>query len=361
MKRCQRLRIVPLALLGLLCLLPARGGTPVDPRNLMRNGDFEEAGTPIPGWTPTVAAGVSYETTPTAITGKQALKVTLPTPGRASILSDPCTVTAGEEYLLTFWYRADGMSTKGGAWDGCASTLHLVWLDAAGKTLKQSLFAQPYGPVAEYSMATFKAAAPPTAVQVRCRIDAFTTKEYTGPPTILYYDQIRLAKLARVVMPAAPQQWSYLHHRYYAGMQQVADPDASQGQAVLAEVGKARKYAGLTWGQYTGDQPVGDYLVTFRLKVKDNTKTAPVASLNINVLGALGSRVMEDITLLPTDFRQPGVYQDFTIRFIRPEVGVLSFVVTFLEGADLWFDKSTVVQLATFTTDKEQAAIWLGE
>jgi hypothetical protein len=67
------------------------------------------------------------------------------------------------------------------------------------------------------------------------------------------------------------------------------------------------------------------------------------------------------VTILATDFMEANAYQDFTLRFVRPEEGMLEWSCSWQGTTDLYFDKSWVTQLATFPTDKEQAAIWLGE
>ena len=102
-------------------------------------------------------------------------------------------------------------------------------------------------------------------------------------------------------------------------------------------------------------------MAVFRLKVKDNTKKEPVAVLDISAYGNLDGELADPKTVYAYDFKQPGVYQDFAIRFVRPEEGVLEFRVCYQGATDLSYDKVTVFQLGTFKTDKEQAAIWLGE
>ncbi|MCG2659072.1 MAG: hypothetical protein L6437_02350, partial [Kiritimatiellae bacterium] len=106
--------------------------------------------------------------------------------------------------------------------------------------------------------------------------------------------------------------------------------------------------------------PVGEYLATFRLKVKDNTRNEPVANIDVNAMGNLNGQLANK-TILATDFKQAGAYQDFSLRFVRPEPGALEFRVFYKGATDLWFDKTTVTQLKAFTTDQEQSAIWLGQ
>ncbi len=177
---------------------------------------------------------------------------------------------------------------------------------------------------------------------------------------MIYVDDIRLMKLSKLSIPAGAKQWEYLDRKHGSGLQIVKDKDAAEGKAVLAEPGKVKKYVGLTWGQYTREQPVGEYLVTFRLKVKDNTQNKPVAEISVDSFGNINYRIAQKI-LLADDFKQAGVYENFSLRFVRPEEGKLEFKVVYIGTTDLWFDKTTVTQVKTFTTDKEQTAIWLGQ
>ena len=101
-------------------------------------------------------------------------------------------------------------------------------------------------------------------------------------------------------------------------------------------MGRVKKYVGLTWGQYTTEQPVGEYLVTFRLKVKNNTRNKPVAEINVDAFGNLNG-VITQKTLLADDFKQAGAYEDFSLRFVRPEEGKLEFRVVYLGTSDLWY------------------------
>jgi hypothetical protein len=252
------------------------------------------------------------------------------------------------------------MSTKGNAADGAASDFYLIWQDATGKQIGRGPCYLPYGAVADYRPATFTAQAPSAAREVRVVGIFRVTPRYKGPETVIYVDDVRLMKLSRFSIPAGAKKWEYLYRKQGSGLKIVKDKDAAEGKAVLAALGRAKKYVGLTWGEYTKEQPVGEYLATFRLKVKGNTRNKPVAEISVNLFGNLNIIIAKK-TLLAGDFRQAGVYEDFSLRFVRPSGGKLSFVVAYIGTTDLWFDKTTVTQLDTFTTDKEQTAIWLGQ
>ena len=327
----------------------------VDTKNLVRNGDFEEAAMPPPGWKIVASAGEGCTYSPDALTGKQALKFSLPVAGNVSATSDPCPVTGGEDYLLTFWGRGDGEKKNGGT-----SYCYLQWLDAGGKDLGNNMVTYN-SPTPDYGVCTYTIPAPATATQAVIRLSASLGDKYTGPPTAFLFDQVRLMHLSAPTVPAQAQTWQWLNRQLRTGLNMVDDPDAAQGQAIRAELGVSVVGSPLTWGQYTTEQPPGDYQVIFRLKVKDNTKPDPVASLSVTDIGTYNYQLAATRTLKATDFQAPNVYQDFPVRFVRPEGGMLEFTCSWSGTTDLYFDKTTMVQLATFPTDKQQAAIWLGE
>ena len=359
------MRVVTYAVgLGILLLAASGGARPagaaVETANLLRNGDFEEAGTPPPGWRYQPGAGESCELTADCLTGKQGLRMSLPVAGTASVTSEPAAVTGGQDYLLTFWYHAQGMSAKPNrSYDGCDAGCNVFWQDAAGKQIGSDLSGLPYGPVADYQASTYTLTAPAGAAQATLRFYADVGAQYKGPPTALFFDQVRLMHVTATPAPAGAPQWVHAEHDEYAGEKIIDDPQAQGGRATLAPVG-CRPYTPLTGGHFPGPEPIGEFLVTYRLKVADNTKTAPVVDLSVNDLGNVNYVVVRK-TVRPTDFQQAGVYQDFTFRFIRPEDGTVSCYATYLGVADLTFDKVTVVEVTRYTTDKQLAAIWLGE
>ena len=125
----------------------------------------------------------------------------------------------------------------------------------------------------------------------------------------------------------------------------------------MAKAGKASLNSFLAFGPYTLEQPVGEYLALFRLKVKDNSGKKPVVWLDVSRIGAFNSTLVGR-TVLASDFKQSGVYQEIALRYVRPEDGALEFRVSYLGGTDLSFDKVTIVKLSEFATDKEQDGIW---
>jgi hypothetical protein len=341
---------------AVLACVVAGAHASVDPKNLVRNGDFEEPGSPPPGWKIEAGAGEGWDLSPDALTGKQALRLSLPVAGSVTATSDPCSVIGGDDYLLTFWGRGDGAKKGGGQ-----ATCYVIWQDAAGKDLG-TLTVTSNGPTPDYGVCTYTLTAPATAVGALVRFTAGLGGDYQGPPTAFYFDQTRLMHLSPRTIPAGAKTWQYLCRQLSTGLQMVEDKDAEQGQAIMAQVGVATPHGmPLTWGQYTREQIPGDYLVTYRLKVKDNSKPEPVASLGMTDIGSYNYVLCPSRTILATEFKAPGVYQEFTMRFVRPEEGMLEWNCVWQGTTDLYFDKSIVTQLAAFATDKELAAVLLGE
>jgi uncharacterized membrane protein len=324
----------------------------VEPRNLLRNGDFEEPDLPPPGWT-LDASPAGCELSPVALTGRQALKLLLPAPGSSSITSAPCPVAAGETYANTFWYRTDGISGKGTV--RCYA--YLIWQDGAGNTLRSDMYELPNGPMPQYWSATTAEIAPTGAASVRVKFTASVGRDYAKDDCAFYFDQVRVMHVSAPAVPPGAPTWSYTGRMPSDTLKLVPDADAALGEAVWATAGSS---GCLTFGPYTLEQPAGDYLATFRLKVKDNTAHTPVAYLDVTAQGS-GGYTLARKTLLASDFAKSGVYQEVSLRFLRPEEGMLEFRVSYLGTTDLWYDRKTITQLAAYPTDQAQTAIWLGE
>jgi len=146
-----------------LCLLIATTpllAAPANPsvtsfgQNLMLNGDFEEGGPALPDyWTtlPTLPDGaVVLADTEGALTGRQALKISVPESGEraAQVVSTPIEVTAGKHYLFSFGYRQEGCGKIGekGNWEnaGISSSSSIVWLDSGNLEISRQVFGLPY-------------------------------------------------------------------------------------------------------------------------------------------------------------------------------------------------------------------------
>ncbi|MDD5705685.1 MAG: glutamine amidotransferase [Kiritimatiellae bacterium] len=327
----------------------------VETNNLLRNGDFEEAGTPPPGWQIEASQGESYALSSNALTGKNALKMSLPMAGgTVTASSEPCAVIPGEEYLFTCWCRGDG------AKEGGTLCSYIEWQDATGRTLASVMTSAYNPPVPDYRAITRVLTAPADAAKALVRYRCNVGQARKAPTAAFFIDQVRLMKVSAISIPAHPQKWEYVNRTPSSGLRVVADKDAAQGQSLVAESGTTAKNTVLGFGPYTQDQPVGEYLAVFRIRVKDNTKKEPVASLDVCGYGSFNA-VTATRTLCAADFKQPGVYQDMAVRFVRPEEGAMEFRIFYQGATDLTYDKVTIVRLADLSTDQAQAAIWLGD
>ncbi|MDD5705691.1 MAG: glutamine amidotransferase [Kiritimatiellae bacterium] len=237
----------------------------------------------------------------------------------------------------------------------------MSWQDAKGKELG-SLACHSYGPQPDYRAVTFAMTAPVGAAAAVLKYAANVGRDCKGPEaTAFFIDQVRLTKLAKVSIPADAPKWEYLNRVLQSGLKLADDKDAANGQAIIAEQGAISKNTVLAFGPYTKEQPVGEYLAIFRLKVKDNTRKEPVVSLDVGANGNFNYTLAGPRTVYANDFKQAGVYQDVALRFVRPDEGALEFRVFYQGATDLSYDKVTVIQLMPFRTDREQVAVWLGE
>jgi hypothetical protein len=106
----------------------------------------------------------------------------------------------------------------------------------------------------------------------------------------------------------------------------------------------------VVWGPYTM-LPPGEYTVTYRLKLPDNTGTGHVARVALH--GAVsGGDTLPELYLAPGDFAEPGEYQSFTLPFTltRPAHGVETWVEYFggepgHPDVDLYADTIDVARL----------------
>ena len=161
----HRLVVTMLAWLGLAGSALAQG-----PANVMLNGSFEEG---INGWQPSVhdpkhvGAAVAIDQTQ-AKAGARSVKTSLPGQSNAAITSPLAPVRAGQDYLLTFWYRSEGFSETS-LYAGVNLQYVLTWLDADNKPVSTGGMGLSYGAVPEwrFSTAAFKRAGAYQDIPVR--------------------------------------------------------------------------------------------------------------------------------------------------------------------------------------------------
>ena len=117
------------------------------------------------------------------------------------------------------------------------------------------------------------------------------------------------------------------------------DPQATGGRAVRCVPG-THKPGGWFFGPYSPDEPLGDHVALFRLKVADNRTVKPVAEIDVHEesRGVIAKR-----TVLGTDFRAANVYQYFALPFSRTLPGAMQYRAESRGGAECWADHVAVV------------------
>lgn len=139
------------------------------------------------------------------------------------------------------------------------------------------------------------------------------------------------------------------------------EPAAQGGGALYAPTGQN---AGLmAVGTYFYPRIPGQYRVTYRLKIADNTLDKPVFSMYIDhsvghPLPGVNPTGVGPVAIKGTDFKQPNVYRDFSVTLNHPDVGFHGFGGTYL-GTEMWWD-STTVELIRPWTEQELADYYQG-
>jgi hypothetical protein len=150
------------------------------------------------------------------------------------------------------------------------------------------------------------------------------------------------------------QPWTVQAEAYNVIAEKVADPDAHNGQAVLARKGVAQHWYMVT-ATYSYRERFGRYRFTFRLKCADTTTTNNVIRIGVGVEGVPSPGESVGRVLKGTDFAAPNRYQEFAVEMLRSDVGFLGYIMTFEGGGDVWADSITIERLGD-TTDLELAA-----
>jgi PKD repeat protein len=105
------------------------------------------------------------------------------------------------------------------------------------------------------------------------------------------------------------EQSSYLWHKG----REVADPDTKSGRALLFSPSTPQDRGTVVWGPFAS-LAQGDYTVTYRLKVPDNTSSKPVARIYVCTVES-GVRDYASRVISPNEFTAAGKYQNFTVSF----------------------------------------------
>jgi uncharacterized membrane protein len=140
-------------------------------------------------------------------------------------------------------------------------------------------------------------------------------------------------------------------------MELIADPAAPTGQAAHAKEGV--QVGGMAADSYSYEGIPGHYVTKFFFKVADNTR--PDAVVSFGMWGAIGP----DPTaggdgmkyLKATDFKQPGIYQEFTYEWDYYEYGFQVDAVNWLGKGEIWWG-GVETRLVKAFTDDELLSVW---
>lgn len=139
------------------------------------------------------------------------------------------------------------------------------------------------------------------------------------------------------------------------------EAEARGGAALYAPAGGDPYYMAV--GTYWYPQIPGEYRVTYRLKVADNTLDQPVLTLvtedNIPRLEGVGPLNTERREIKGTDFLRAGEYQDFSLIVKHPDIGFHAFGGVYSGKGDIWWDQTTVELIRPWTPE-ELAAYYAG-
>ena len=312
--------------------------------NLAPNGNFEQAGTnsPVASWTVAGDGAIALDTG-TKFAGKSALKVSLEKAGTVRAESARFEVTPNALYLLSGWVRTEGFGP--GSYEGVDASLSVQFISKAGAGLPTTFplipypytVGLPYGDVTNWQLFYRLTTAPADAAQAQISVNINSTKDHAS---ICRLDNLTLA----VYNPpkAEGQAWVYEVATKMAlqSAEAVDDPDAGNGKAAKATKGVHKKGC-IVYGPYTKDQAAGQYRVTVRAKVEDNTSAEPVFAVRLVADGSLGD-MANTLFVRGTDFKAANKYQDFEFEAIKPATGTFQFPVDWSGATSLWLDRITV-------------------
>jgi hypothetical protein len=115
-----------------------------------------------------------------------------------------------------------------------------------------------------------------------------------------------------------------------------ADPAASHGTARYADV-RGDNQSLLTYGPGASTDR-GSYVARFHLKVASNASPDSVAVLDVTASRGTTTAWVKELPVSGTDFKKPGVYQDFDVPYDADGTEQLQFRVLWVKKASLWVD-----------------------
>lgn len=135
----------------------------------------------------------------------------------------------------------------------------------------------------------------------------------------------------------------------------VKDAAARAGWALCADPADHPGKGYLWCCLYTYQQSPGKIRATFRLKAADNTNPEPVAFLQGDISGTelKGKEARgRELSIRGTDFKAPNTYQDFSIDFLKGELGFAQWGVSTAGVTTVWCDGMVVEQISRFSADE---------
>jgi uncharacterized membrane protein len=307
------------------------------PANLVPNGDFARVENNLPvGWTKSGEGAWGLEE---GRLGAQSLKLTVNTQGKERMevraISPAFPVKPETYYLLTFWTRAENLRPNRGSHSQVDVNFKLD--DGTPVSVAQEWKAGVYDfSATEWRVAQLIVRTPPRAATAS--LVAYLGLFLPDQTVSVWYDHFRVEEY--LPPPPTGQEWYYRAPTYGVAGDTVADPDAKSGGAWF--VGKDRTPGGKISGPVITDQPPGQYRVTFRLKVGDNTSPKPAVLLRTTACGVVNPPLQAGMSLRGTDFQAPNQYQEFSLEIIRPPYGGVQYLVDWWGGTEVWIDGWTV-------------------
>ncbi len=325
--------------------------------SVLPNGSFEEG---LAGWTLSVtdAQGLGAKITEDpaqAKHGARSAQLDLPGgPSTASLASPLTPVEGGKDYLLTFYFRSEGFSDTN-LFAGVNLQFTLTWLNGEKKPVPGPGGAGlAYGAVPDWRFMCKLYHAPAEA--------AFMALSYRmscdekGRPSSAWFDRVQLRPWPGGAGEAL-NTWVYrvsegtFNRNVY---RRVADDDTPTGFAVIANPEFMTNSGYLAGGLYLRTLVPGQYRAIFRLKAGElpaEPQTLLSWDLNTASMGKLNAG-----TISTADFRQAGVYQDFSVRFVLPpDAQFVDPRVAWSGAVTTSVDTITIVQEKEYTPEDLKA------
>ena len=328
--------------------------------NLIHNGDFEQG---LAGWAPSLndPRGVGAALTSDASTsreGGRSLQIRLPGPSGAAMTSPPASVQAGQDYLLSFWYRSEGFSATD-AYAGVNLQYVLTWLDANRQPVGTGGMGLSYGAVPEWRFTVSLLTVPANATAVQIGFPMSVNE--TGRSSRFWLDDVRLRAWPGEPKPGG-QTWrfSVAEGGYQQNLfRRVADDDTASGFAVLANPRFQTQPGYLAANLYTRVLPPGQYRAVFRLKsgeIPAGSRTLLTWDINTDSTGYLSAGSIDTAV-----FQRPAEYQEVPVRFVLPPgVAWIDPRLTWNGHAATWVDTVTIVEEQVFAQEDVDALMGTG-